>query len=202
MRQTTLAVAGFDRYAKTTRRVTFLAEMEAVVPWAEFCSLIEPFYPKAGNGRRPVGLERMLRIYFLQQWFDLSDPGAEESLYDSHAMRRFVGIDLGREPEPDETKMGSSRRCSPRGAIRPAKANSCCNIAPICGEATYYPRKRCPSCWSARMENRVSAGVVALTSTQIGLTVRLRMICAVSTGAAWSPRALYSGFIQRVTETV
>ena len=80
--------------------------MEAVVPWAEFCSLIEPFYPKAGNGRRPVGLERMLRIYFLPQWFDLSDPGAEESLYDSHAMRRFVGIDLGREPVPDETKMG------------------------------------------------------------------------------------------------
>ena len=65
MRQTTLATAGFDRYAKTTRRDGFLADMEAVVPWAAFCSLIEPFYPKAGNGRRPVGLERMLRIYFL-----------------------------------------------------------------------------------------------------------------------------------------
>jgi IS5 family transposase len=109
MRQTTLATAGFDRYAKTTRRDGFLADMEAVVPWAEFCSLIEPFYPKAGNGRRPVGLERMLRIYFLQQWFDLSDPGAEESLYDSLAMRRFVGIDLGREPVPDETTICNFR---------------------------------------------------------------------------------------------
>ena len=109
MRQTTLATAGFDRYAKTTRRDVFLAEMEAVVPWAEFCRLIEPFYPKAGNGRRPVGLGRMLRIYFLQQWFDLSDPGAEESLYDSHAMRRFVGIDLGREPVPDETTICNFR---------------------------------------------------------------------------------------------
>ena len=64
IRQTTLATAGFDCYAKITRRDAFLAEMEAVVPWAEFRSLIEPFYPKAGNGRRPVGLERMLRIYY------------------------------------------------------------------------------------------------------------------------------------------
>jgi IS5 family transposase len=65
--------------------------------------LIEPFYPKAGNGRPPIGLERMLRIYFLQQWFNLSDPAVEEALYDSLAMRSFVGIDLGREPAPDET---------------------------------------------------------------------------------------------------
>ena len=65
MRQTTLATSGFDRYAKTTRRAAFLAEMEAVVPWLDFCALIEPFSPKAGNGRRPIGLERMLRIYFL-----------------------------------------------------------------------------------------------------------------------------------------
>ena len=62
-----MATAGFDRYAKTTRRDAFLAEMEAVVPRTEFCHLIAPFYPKAGNGRRPVGLERMLCIYFLQQ---------------------------------------------------------------------------------------------------------------------------------------
>jgi Transposase domain (DUF772) len=92
-----------SRYAKTTRRATFLAEMEAVVPWVEFCRLIDPFYPKAGNGQRPIGLERMLRIYFQQQWFDLFDPGAEEALYDSITMRRFVGVDLGREPVPDET---------------------------------------------------------------------------------------------------
>ena len=103
MKQMTLAAAGFERYAKTTRRAVFLAEMERVVPWPALCGLIEPFYPKAGNGRPPVGVERMLRIYFLQQWFNLSDPAVEEAVYDSLAMRDFVGIDLGREPVPDET---------------------------------------------------------------------------------------------------
>jgi IS5 family transposase len=94
---------GFERYAKKTRRAEFLEEMELVVPWTELTGLIEPHYPKAGNGRRPVGVERMLRIYFLQQWFNLSDPAVEEALYDSAGMREFVGIDLGREPVPDET---------------------------------------------------------------------------------------------------
>src|SRR6478672_7526761 len=103
MKQLTLAATGFDRYAKTTRRATFLAEMERVVPWSALCGLIEPFYPKAGNGRPPVGVERMLRIYFLQQWFNLSDPAVEEAVYDSPVMRQFVGIDLGHEPAPDET---------------------------------------------------------------------------------------------------
>jgi IS5 family transposase len=103
MKQLTLAATGFERYRKRTRRATFLAEMERVVPWPASCGLIEPFYPKAGNGRPPVGVERMLRIYLLQQWFNLSDPAAEEALYDSRAMRDFVGIDLGREPVPDET---------------------------------------------------------------------------------------------------
>jgi len=103
MRQLTLAAVGFERYSKTTRRAAFLAEMERVVPWSALCALIEPFYPKPGNGRPPVGVERMLRIYFVQQWFNLSDPAVEEALYDSLAMRRFVGIDLGREPVPDET---------------------------------------------------------------------------------------------------
>ena len=103
MKQLTLATAGFERYVKTTRRAVFLAEMERVVPWSALCALVEPFYPKPGNGRPPVGVERMLRIYFLQQWFNLSDPAVEEALYDSQAMRGFVGIDLGREPVPDET---------------------------------------------------------------------------------------------------
>src|SRR6201984_1285219 len=103
MKQLTLAAVGFERYAKTTRWGAFLAEMERVVPWLALCALIEPFYPKPGNGRPPVGVERMLRIYFLQQWFNLSDPGVEEALYDSAVMREFVGIDLGCEPVPDET---------------------------------------------------------------------------------------------------
>jgi transposase, IS5 family len=74
-----------------------------VVPWSKLCALIEPVYLKAGNGRPPVRVERMLRIYFLQRWLNLSDPAAEEALYDSVAMRGFVGIDPGREPVPDET---------------------------------------------------------------------------------------------------
>jgi transposase, IS5 family len=96
-------MTGFERYTKKTRRAQFLEEMEQVVPWAKLCALIEPHYPKAGNGRHPVGLERMLRIYFLQQWFNLADPAVEEALYDSTVMRQFAGIDLGREPVPDET---------------------------------------------------------------------------------------------------
>jgi transposase, IS5 family len=104
MKQQTLAMAnGFERYTKKARRTLFLEEMEQVVPWAELCALVEPVYAKAGNGRPPVGAERMLRIYFLRQWFNLSDPGVEEALYDSAGMRQFVGIDLGREPVPDET---------------------------------------------------------------------------------------------------
>ncbi|HOI80674.1 MAG TPA: IS5 family transposase [Synergistales bacterium] len=93
----------FEKYKKPTRREQFLAEMEQVVPWKELCTLIEPYYPKPGRGRPPIGLERMLRIHFLQSWFNLSDPGAEEALYDMESMRRFVGIDLGNEPVPDET---------------------------------------------------------------------------------------------------
>ena len=94
---------GFERYTKKTRRALFLEEMEQVVPWRKLCGLIEPHYPQAGNGRPPVGVERMLRMYFLQQWFNLSDPAVEEALYESPVMREFVGIDLGQEPVPDET---------------------------------------------------------------------------------------------------
>jgi IS5 family transposase len=104
MKQRTLAMmTGFERYRRKTRRAIFLEEMEQVVPWVELSALVEPYYAKPGNGRPPVGVERMLRIYFLQQWFNLSDPGVEEALYDSGVMRQFVGIDLGCEPVPDET---------------------------------------------------------------------------------------------------
>jgi IS5 family transposase len=103
MRQITFATAGFERYAKTTRRAAFLAEMDKVVPWKRLCALIEPYYPKPGNGRPPIPLERMVRIHFLQHWFNLSDPAAEEALYESPALRAFAGVDLGAEPAPDET---------------------------------------------------------------------------------------------------
>jgi transposase, IS5 family len=104
MQQQTFAEASFEHYRKPTRREKFLREMEQVIPWRELAVVIEPYYPKAeGAGRPPVGVERMLRIHFLQHWFNLSDPAVEEALYDSRAMRHFVGIDLGREPVPDET---------------------------------------------------------------------------------------------------
>jgi IS5 family transposase len=103
-KQRTLAMmTGFERYTKKTRRAMFLEEMEQVVPWAKLCALIEPHYPKPGNGRRPKELEQMLRIYFLQQWFNLADPAVEEALYDSATLRQFAGIDPGAEPVPDET---------------------------------------------------------------------------------------------------
>ena len=104
MPQQTFAEVTFEPYRKPTRRERFLDEMNRVVPWAELTAAIEPFYPKAeGPGRPPVGVERMLRLHCLQQWFNLSDPAVEEALYDSRALRQFVGIDLGREPVPDET---------------------------------------------------------------------------------------------------
>jgi len=114
MKQQTLAMAadqsGYEQYRKPTRRDEFLATMEAIVPWAALCEVIEPHYPKAGNGRPPIGLERMLRIHFVQHWFNLADLACEEALYDSASLRRFVGIDLGREPVPDATTMLKFRR--------------------------------------------------------------------------------------------
>ncbi len=104
MRQITFAnQASFEKYARPSRREQFLNTMETVVPWSALEALIAPCYPKAGNGRQPVGLPIMLRIYFLQHWFNLSDPGAEDALYESAVLRRFAGVDLGRAAAPDET---------------------------------------------------------------------------------------------------
>jgi transposase, IS5 family len=103
MKQRTLA--GFEKYGKVTRRAQFLADMERVMPWDKLMGLIRPHYPTMGEqgGRPPIPLERMLRVYCLQLWFNLSDPGVEEALYDSDTMRRFVGVELGSEAPPDET---------------------------------------------------------------------------------------------------
>jgi IS5 family transposase len=110
MAQQTLAMAadqgaGFEQHRKPTRRDVFLDTMERIVPWAQLCAIIEPHYPKRGNGRPPIGLERMLRIHFVQHWFNLADFACEEALYDSAGLRRFVGIDLGREAVPDATTL-------------------------------------------------------------------------------------------------
>jgi transposase, IS5 family len=103
MKQTTFASLAWQAKGRTTRRERFLAEMNAVVPWARLTALIEPHYPKGKGGRPPMPLERMLRIYFMQQWFNLSDPQAEDSLYDIEPMRRFAGIELAEDAIPDET---------------------------------------------------------------------------------------------------
>ena len=104
MRQQTLASqASFEKFGRKGKRELFLDHMEQVVPWPELLALVEPHYPRAGNGRQPVGLAIMLRTYFLQQWFTLSDPGMEEAFYDSPALRRFAGVDLGIAAAPDET---------------------------------------------------------------------------------------------------
>ena len=86
---------------KVTRRERFLDGMEQVVPWERLVAVIEPHYPRGGRGRPPAGVERMLRIYFLQQWYGLADEALEDAIYDSQAMRTFAGIDLGVEPVPD-----------------------------------------------------------------------------------------------------
>jgi len=110
MQQTTFSmVTGFEKHRKVTRRETFLAQMNQVVPWSCLLAIIEPHYPKAGNGRPPKLLNIMLRMHLLQHWFNLSDPAVEEALYDSDTLRRFVGVDLGREPVPDETTVGNFR---------------------------------------------------------------------------------------------
>jgi IS5 family transposase len=101
--QRTFASMAWNGKGKVTRRERFLAEMDAVIPWPRLVRLIEPHYPKAGQGRQPLGLEKMLRIYFLQQWFNLSDPQAEDAIYDSESMRRFARVELGDEVVPDET---------------------------------------------------------------------------------------------------
>jgi IS5 family transposase len=101
--QTLASQVGFEKHGRKSKRELFLDQMEQVVPWSELSALVAPHYPKAGNGRQPVGLSIMLRTYFLQQWFNLSDPGMEEAFYESPVLRRFAGVDLGRAAAPDET---------------------------------------------------------------------------------------------------
>src|SRR6516162_11708506 len=108
--QRTFASMAWQAKGRVTRRERFLAEMDAVIPWSRLIAVIEPHYPKAGQGRQPLGLEKMLRIYFLQQWFNLSDPQAEDAIYDSESMRRFARGELGDDVVPDETTILRFRR--------------------------------------------------------------------------------------------
>jgi IS5 family transposase len=108
--QPSFAQAEFAGKKKVTRREKFLGEMERVVPWSRLVALIVPHYPDGKRGRPPIGLERMLRVYFLQQWYGLADEALEDALYDSQAMRHFAGIDLGSESVPDATTLLKFRR--------------------------------------------------------------------------------------------
>lgn len=103
MKQQSFASLAYHSKKKETRRERFLREMGAAVPWQRIEALLQSVYPNSGSGRPPIGLNRMLRIYCMQQWFQLSDPGMEDALYDIESMRRFAGIELGEDPVPDET---------------------------------------------------------------------------------------------------
>ncbi len=106
MKQMTFAATkGFEVHGRATRKAEFLARMEALVPWAALCALIEPHYPQAGNGRPPKGVERMLRMYLIANWFNLGDEACEDALYDVAVFRDFCRIDLGRERAPDATTL-------------------------------------------------------------------------------------------------
>jgi IS5 family transposase len=122
--QRTFASMAWNGKGKVTRRERFLAEMDAVIPWPRLLRLIEPHYPKAGQGRQPLGLEKMLRIYFLQQWFNLSDPQAEDAIYDSESMRRFARVELGDEVVPDETTILRFRHLLEQHGLTQAIFNS------------------------------------------------------------------------------
>jgi transposase, IS5 family len=104
--QISFAQAEYGKKKKRTRREVFLEKMEQVVPWASLMEVIEPHYPKGGKrGRPPIGLERMLRMYFVQQWYGLADEAVEDAVYDSQALRNFMGIDLSRQSVPDATTL-------------------------------------------------------------------------------------------------
>ncbi len=103
--QITFTHAEFAAKKKTTRREAFLARMEEVIPWAKLLAVLEPFYPKGQRGRPPIGLERMLRVYFLQQWYGLADEALEDALYDSQALQQFARIDLAAAGVPDATTL-------------------------------------------------------------------------------------------------
>src|SRR5258705_2860563 len=122
--QRTFASMAWNGKGKVTRRERFLGEMDAVIPWPRLVRLIEPHYPKAGQGRQPLGLEKMLRIYFLRQWFNLSDPQAEDAIYDSESMRRFVRVELGDEVVPDETTILRFRHLLEQHGLTQAIFNS------------------------------------------------------------------------------
>src|SRR5215204_5567458 len=119
-RQGSFSQAEYAGKKKQTRRDKFLGEMEQVVRWGRLVERLRPFYPKGERGRPPIGLERMLRIYFLQQWYTLADEALEDALYDSQALRTFAGIDLSIEDVPDATTLLNFRHLLERHELTKA----------------------------------------------------------------------------------
>lgn len=129
MKQTTFASLAFELKKKQTRREKFLAEMEQAVPWPDLLAVIEPYYPKAGRrGRQPFPLATMLRLYFLQQWYALSDPGLEDALYEIESMRRFAGLELADDAMPDETTILKFRRLLERHELTAKLMNTITDV--------------------------------------------------------------------------
>lgn len=105
MKQQTFTDMEYSFRKKKTKREEFLEIMDEIIPWDEWVQIIEPYYPNNRRGRPTIGIERMLRMYLLQIWFNLSDPATEDAIYDSYAMRKFAGIDFMTESVPDETTL-------------------------------------------------------------------------------------------------
>lgn len=117
MRQQSFSGLEQRGHKRTTRKAAFLQRMETLVPWAQLEAVIEPYYPTGKRGRPPIGLARMLRLYFLQQWFALSDEAVEDALYDMPAFREFVRVDLWTETAPDATTLLKFRRLLERHGL-------------------------------------------------------------------------------------
>lgn len=129
MKQASFASLTYDAKKKPTRREKFLSEMEKAVPWEALLSVIEPYYPKAGRrGRQPMPLPTMLRIYFMQQWYALSDPGMEDALYEVESMRRFAGLELVEDALPDETTILNFRRLLERHELTAQLMNTITDV--------------------------------------------------------------------------
>ena len=116
MKQTSL---GLGQSSKRTRRRVFLDEMDSVVPWSELVALISPYMPEGRRGRPPFAVEVMLRIHFMQQWFNLSDPAMEEALHDMALFRDFAGLGGWDKPVPDETTILRFRRVLEKHKLAP-----------------------------------------------------------------------------------
>src|SRR5882757_3837593 len=174
MKQQSLSSQGvFEKYGRKSRRELFLDEMEQVVPWSALEALVRPHYAKAGKGRQPVGLGIMLRTYFVQQWFNLSDPGVEEALYESAALRRFVDVDLGVAPAPDETTILRFRHLLERHELGGLMLDAPSSTQNASGE-------RDPAMHQTRKGNQWYFGLKA----HIGVDAREGIVHSVATSAA------------------